>query len=49
MKRSERPRKHRYVFFNTSGKRKKELLGKLRYPIHAYPKNPYFIRIAKKS
>ena len=48
MKRSERPRKHRYVFFNTSGKRKKELLGKLRYPIQAYPKNPYFIRIAKK-
>jgi len=34
-----RPRKHRYIYFNTtSRKRKKELLTKLRYPIEAYPK-----------
>jgi hypothetical protein len=34
-----RPRKHRYVFFNTpSRRRKKELLAKLRYPILPYPK-----------
>jgi hypothetical protein len=48
MKRGERPRKHRYVFFNTSNKRRRELLSKLRYVIKPYPKNPYFIRIAKK-
>jgi len=34
-----RPRKHRYVFFNGSRRRKKELLSKLRYPILSYPKN----------
>jgi len=34
----ERPRKHRYVFFNAGGGRKKELLAKLKYPILPYPK-----------
>lgn len=34
----ERPRKHRYVYFNAKGKRKKELLKKLRYQILPYPK-----------
>lgn len=35
----ERPRKHRYVFFNADRRRKKELLKKLRYKIEPYPKN----------
>ena len=49
MVRGERPRKHRYVFFNTSNiKRRKELMSKLRYDIKPYPKNPYFIRVDKK-
>jgi hypothetical protein len=34
----ERPRKHRYVFINAKGKRKKELLAKLRYKVLPYPK-----------
>ena len=34
----ERPKKHRYVYFNASKRRRKELLGKLRYPILPYPK-----------
>lgn len=34
----ERPRKHRYIFFNASKGRKKELLELLRYPILPYPK-----------
>lgn len=34
----DRPRKHRYVFFNAGRKRKKELLGKLRYGVEPYPK-----------
>ena len=34
----ERPRKHRYVYFNCGKKRKKDLPGKLRYPIEQYPK-----------
>ncbi len=34
----DRPRKHRYIYFNCSKKRKKELLKKLRYPILPYPK-----------
>lgn len=34
----ERPRKHRYIFFNASKKRKKELLGKLKYKVQPYPK-----------
>jgi hypothetical protein len=35
---TERPRKHRYIYFNCSSKRKKELLSKLNYRIHKYPK-----------
>lgn len=34
----ERSRKHRYIFFNAKGKRKKELLAALRYKIEPYPK-----------
>lgn len=34
----DRPRKHRYVYFNAKGKRKKELLSKLKYKIEPYPK-----------
>jgi hypothetical protein len=34
----ERPRKHRYVYFNAKGKRKKELLKLLKYKILPYPK-----------
>ena len=34
----ERPRKHRYVYFNASKKRKKALRKKLRYKVLPYPK-----------
>jgi hypothetical protein len=34
----ERPRKHRYIYFNASKTRKKELHKLLRYPILEYPK-----------
>jgi len=34
----DRPRKHRYIYFNAKGRRKKELLGKLKYEILPYPK-----------
>lgn len=34
----DRPRKHRYIFFNAKSKRKKELLGLLNYKILPYPK-----------
>lgn len=34
----ERPRKHRYIYFNCGKKRKKELLNKLRYKVTEYPK-----------
>ena len=34
----ERPRKHRYIFFNCSKTRRKELLKKLRYKVIEYPK-----------
>ncbi len=34
----DRPRKHRYVYFNCSKYRKKELVNKLKYPILSYPK-----------
>jgi len=38
---TERPRKHRYVYFNCSKARRKVLLKKLRYQIRPYPKwNP---------
>ena len=35
----ERPRKHRYVYFNCNAKRKKYLLSKLNYQPQCYPKN----------
>lgn len=34
----DRPRKHRYVYINAKGKRRKELIKKLKYPILPYPK-----------
>jgi hypothetical protein len=34
----ERPRKHRYIYFNCSRTRKKQLLSKLRYKVIPYPK-----------
>jgi hypothetical protein len=34
----ERSRKHRYIFFNARGKRKKELLASLKYKVQPYPK-----------
>jgi hypothetical protein len=34
----ERPRKHRYIIFNASKTRRKQLLKKLRYKILPYPK-----------
>lgn len=34
----DRPRKHRYVFFNCDRRRKRELLKKLKYPLLPYPK-----------
>jgi hypothetical protein len=34
----DRPRKHRYVYFNASKKRRKTLLSLLRYPVLPYPK-----------
>jgi hypothetical protein len=34
----DRPRKHRYIYFNASKKRRKQLLDKLRYKIEPYPK-----------
>jgi hypothetical protein len=38
--RHERPRKHRYIMFNTkSVARRRELLSKLRYEIQPYPKS----------
>jgi len=37
MVRTERPRKHRYVFLRGSKKRRKELLEKLRYEAMPYP------------
>lgn len=35
----ERPRKHRYVYFNAGPKRKKALLKKLKYKVKQYPKH----------
>ena len=35
----ERPRKHRYIYFNCNKRRKKELIKKLRYKILEYPKS----------
>ena len=34
----DRPRKHRYIYFNCNKYRKRELLNKLKYPICPYPK-----------
>jgi len=34
----ERARKHRYIYINAHGKRRKQLIAKLKYKIHAYPK-----------
>lgn len=34
----DRPRKHRYVFLNAKGRRRKELLDALRYEVQPYPK-----------
>jgi hypothetical protein len=34
----DRPRKHRYVYFNCNKRRQKELINKLKYPIQPYPK-----------
>lgn len=34
----DRPQKHRYIFLNAKGKRKNELLKKLKYDIQNYPK-----------
>ncbi len=34
----ERPRKHRYIFINAKGKRRKILMAALRYKVTAYPK-----------
>ena len=34
----DRPRKHRYIYFNCDKKRKKELIKKLRYKVIEYPK-----------
>jgi hypothetical protein len=35
----DRPRKHRYIYFNARGKRRKDLIKKLRYDILPYPKS----------
>lgn len=37
---ADRPRKHRYVYFNATKRRKKELLAKLKYKVLPYPKTP---------
>jgi hypothetical protein len=34
----DRPRKHRYIYFNGSANRKKQLIKKLRYKVLPYPK-----------
>jgi hypothetical protein len=34
----DRPRKHRYVYFNCNKRRKRELLAKLKYSVLPYPK-----------
>ena len=34
----DRPRKHRYVYFNATKNRRKELIRKLKYPVKPYPK-----------
>jgi hypothetical protein len=39
-----RSRKHRYIFINAKGKRRKELLASLKYKIEPYPKSAEQIR-----
>lgn len=39
MVKTERPRKHRYIYFNCDKRRRKELLSKLKYKTQSYPKN----------
>ena len=34
----DRPRKHRYIYFNANRRRKRELLSKLKYEVLPYPK-----------
>jgi len=34
----DRPRKHRYIYFNCNKSTRKKLLNKLKYKIHPYPK-----------
>jgi len=34
----DRPRKHRYVFFNAKKKRRKDLIKALKYQVLPYPK-----------
>jgi len=34
----DRPRKHRYIYFNCGQRRRKYLLSKLKYPVLPYPK-----------
>lgn len=38
--REPRPRKHRYVYLNAKGRRRRELVALLRYPVLPYPKAP---------
>ena len=38
-----RSRKHRYIFINAKGKRKAELLEKIKYPILRYPKSEVLV------
>ena len=38
----DRPRKHRYIFFNASKKRKKQLIKLLKYEVLPYPKHNGF-------
>ena len=40
----QRPRKHRYIYFNASRKRRLDLLNKLRYPVQKYPKEGSNVR-----
>lgn len=44
-----RSRKHRYVFITAKGKRRKELLAKLRYEIQPYPKAQMLQKVADSS
>lgn len=37
----QRPRKHRYVYFNSNKKENKKLIGLLKYKIMPYPKNKH--------